>query len=162
MRATAASASSCCKVPFFTCRSKFDRIVFTAVSTRLSSTSTSITSRPLCAKTCAMPLPIVPPPMTATLSIRMCHPIHPSQPPVTPPFEHERGADDERDGAGESTLRSECAAGKPDRSGDAGLVKRRVEQLEPAHREVDQARHRPVPSQMNRGSEPQASSNQHG
>ena len=55
--------------PLATWRSRFLPIVATARSSAASDTSMRLTWYPNCAKTCAMPLPIVPAPITATFFI---------------------------------------------------------------------------------------------
>ena len=66
MRASAASRCSALTVPFFTWRSKFVRMVASTRSSSPGATSISAVSHPCSANTCAMPLPIVPAPTTAT------------------------------------------------------------------------------------------------
>ena len=58
-------------VPFLICRSRFFAIVARPLSSASAETSIIVTSNPLCANTCAMPLPICPAPITAMRSA-MC------------------------------------------------------------------------------------------
>jgi len=66
IRARAASRCSAVTVPFFTCRSKFVRMVASTRSSRPGATSISVVSQPCWANTCAIPFPMVPAPTTAT------------------------------------------------------------------------------------------------
>lgn len=66
MRPTMPAALSAGHSCFFATRSRFFAMVASPRSTNSGFTSISSTSRPLVANTCAMPLPIVPPPTTAT------------------------------------------------------------------------------------------------
>jgi len=72
---TTRSASSCVIFSFLTMRSRFFLMVASAFSRKSSDCSMSVTSKPDWAKTCAMPLPIVPPPTTATFFIAMLPPL---------------------------------------------------------------------------------------
>ena len=65
MRPRIASGASAESVPFFICRSRFARMVARALSRAAAALSTSATCHSCCASTCAIPLPIVPAPITA-------------------------------------------------------------------------------------------------
>ena len=65
MRASVASRAAASIVPFLTCRSRFFSIVARPRRSASPDTSTIVTGTPDCAKTCAMPLPIWPAPITA-------------------------------------------------------------------------------------------------
>ena len=65
MRASVSSTASGGIVPFLACRSRLARIVFSAFSSAAGTASISVTDQPFRAKTCAIPLPMVPPPTTA-------------------------------------------------------------------------------------------------
>src|SRR6202012_1878626 len=55
--------------PFASCRSRFCAIVFTAFSNCCGCVSTRLTVNPFCANTCAIPLPMVPAPITVIFCI---------------------------------------------------------------------------------------------
>ena len=61
--------SSSVMVPLVTILSKFAAIVAIPLSNDFSETSISFTAKPLCANVCAIPLPIVPAPITAIIFI---------------------------------------------------------------------------------------------
>ena len=64
-RASVWAGASAGIAPFFTWRSRLDLIVAWAFSSAAGTLSIRATSQPCCAKTWAMPLPMVPAPMTA-------------------------------------------------------------------------------------------------
>ena len=66
IRPSVACLSSSLIAPFLICRSRFLPIVDTPRSIASSLMSTIVTLYPVCAKTCAMPLPMVPAPITTT------------------------------------------------------------------------------------------------
>src|SRR6476620_3904106 len=63
------SFSSSERVPFATIRSRFEAIVAIPLSSDFSETSINLTLNPLCAKVWAIPLPMVPAPITAMFFI---------------------------------------------------------------------------------------------
>src|SRR5260370_602710 len=65
-----AAPCSLLPAPCFTRRAMFASIVFSARASGSAATSINTVSQPACANTCAMPLPIVPAPTTATRLMR--------------------------------------------------------------------------------------------
>ena len=85
IRATISSAATSVSLPFLTCRARFFRIAASPFSSASADTSISRTPQPYCAKTWAMPLPMVPAPTTATRFMSRYSSTHGQQPPPPGP-----------------------------------------------------------------------------